>query len=135
MITVIVYSISIFADIALFSVQHLLHLNSVVVSSGVATSLLIFLIERLYEYFFPREKLEKKAEIHIEELLLIIFIPLGSIIIALRGMNHAFEDYLHKVVVEQFNVLFGETCGLVSEIEIQTQIICTVHDGEIDLLF
>ena len=129
------YSISIFADIALFSVQHLLHLNSVVVSSGVATSLLIFLIERLYEYFFPREKLEKKAEIHIEELLLIIFIPLGSIIIALRGMNHAFEDYLHKVVVEQFNVLFGETCGLVSEIEIQTQIICTVHDGEIDLLF
>ena len=105
------------------------------VSSGVATSLLIFLIERLYEYFFPQEILEKMAEIHIEELLLIIFIPLGSIIIALRGMNHAFEDYLHKVVVEQFNVLFGETCGLVSEIEIQAQIICTVHDGEIDLLF
>ena len=99
MITVIVYSISIFADIALFSVQHLLHLNSVVVSSGVATSLLIFLIERLYEYFFPREKLEKKAEIHIEELLLIIFIPLGSIIIALRGMNHAFEDYLPESII------------------------------------
>ena len=99
LITVIVYSISIFADIALFSVQHLLHLNSVVVSSGVATSLLIFLIERLYEYFFPREKLEKKAEIHIEELLLIIFIPLGSIIIALRGMNHAFEDYLPESII------------------------------------
>lgn len=99
LITVIVYSISIFADIALFSVQHLLHLNSVVVSSGIATSLLIFLIERLYEYFFPREKLEKKAEIHIEELLLIIFIPLGSIIIALRGMNHAFEDYLPESII------------------------------------
>ena len=50
-------------------------------------------------------------------------------------LGNAFEDYLHKVVVEQFNVLFGETRGLVSEIEIQTQIICTVHDGEIDLLF
>lgn len=83
----------------LTSVQHLLHLNSVVVSSGVATSLLIFLIERLYEYFFPREKLEKKAEVHIEELLLIIFIPLGSIIIALRGMNHAFEDYLPESII------------------------------------
>ena len=69
------------------------------VSSGVATSLLIFLIERLYEYFFPREKLEKKAEVHIEELLLIIFIPLGSIIIALRGMNHAFEDYLPESII------------------------------------
>lgn len=50
-------------------------------------------------------------------------------------LGNAFEDYLHKVVVEQFNVLLGETCGLVSEIEIQAQIICTVHDGEIDLLF
>lgn len=42
---------------------------------------------------------EKKAEIHIEELLLIIFIPLGSIIIALRGMNHAFEDYLPESII------------------------------------
>lgn len=62
LITVIVYSISIFADIALFSVQHLLHLNSVVVSSGVATSLLIFLIERLYEYFSHEKNWRKRQK-------------------------------------------------------------------------
>lgn len=49
-------------------------------------------------------------------------------------LGNTFEDDLHKVVVEQLNVLFGEACGLVSEIEIQTKIVGAVHDGEVNLL-
>ena len=138
LITVIVYSISIFADIALFSVQHLLHLNSVVVSSGVATSLLIFLIERLYEYFFPREKLEKKAEIHIEELLLIIFFPL-----ALKKNE---KQKIEKMQLEQQNLLYENQIQLQRESEEKMRMLrhdmknhfyrmkTMVHQGEIPLL-
>lgn len=100
LITIIVYSISIFADIAVFSVQSLLHIDTIVVSSGVATSLVIFLIELLYEYFF--RDTDDKEEIRISELLLIVFVPLGSLIIAIRTMRLSDSNYLSEAVV-----LFG----------------------------
>ncbi len=100
LITIIVYSISIFADIAVFSVQSLLHIDTIVVSSGVATSLVIFLIELLYEYFFRNT--DGKEEIRISELLLIVFVPLGSLIIAIRTMRLSDSNYLSEAVV-----LFG----------------------------
>lgn len=102
LVTVIVYSISIFVDIALFSVQYLLHTETIVVSSGVATSLLLFLIERLYAYFFTSTDDCNKAEIHAGELLLIIFVPMGSLIIAAKGMHIVNYNYLPESIV-----LFG----------------------------
>lgn len=98
LVTIIIYSISTFADVALFSIQSFLQIETIVVSGGIATSLSLFLLELLYEYFFSRNE-ENKEEINVGELLFIIFIPVGSIVIAFRTMKLADGNYLPEAFI------------------------------------
>lgn len=99
LMTIITYAISIFIDVTLFSIQSLLQVSTIVVSSGIATSICMFLAETLYEYFFTGNGDRSKADIRSGELLFIIFIPLGSLIIAFRVMHTSNSNYLPEAVI------------------------------------
>lgn len=98
LVTIIIYSISTFVDVVLFSVQSALNAETIVVSCGAATSLCMFLMELLYEYFFCKDD-EEKEEINAGELLLIIFIPVGSLIIAFRTMKSSGGNYFPEAFI------------------------------------
>ncbi len=97
-VSIIVYSISIFVDIVVVSVKSIANIDTVVISGGVATSLLMFLIELLYEYFFADNDGEK-MEINAVEILFIVFVPVGSMIIALRIMNLPNVNYFPEAII------------------------------------
>lgn len=99
LISIIAYSVSVFIDIGVFLIESILKIDTVVVSSGVATSLMIFLIELLYEQYMANA--DNDSELRIRQLILIIFIPLGSIFIGMKSMNYSDENYF----IESFILL------------------------------
>lgn len=98
LITIIIYSISTFVDVALFSIQSFFQVETIFISCGATTSLCMFLMELLYEYFFSKDE-EEKEEINVGELLFIIFIPVGSIVIAFRTMKFANRNYFPEAFI------------------------------------
>jgi sensor histidine kinase regulating citrate/malate metabolism len=59
----------------------------------------MFLIELLYEYFFTGGEDTCKAEINVGELLFIIFMPVGSLILAFRTMRISNSNYLPESII------------------------------------
>ncbi len=97
LVSVIGYSVSVFIDIGIFSVETIFKVKTIVVSSGVATSLMIFLAELLYEYYIAKP--EENNELKIRQLILVIFVPVGSVFIGLKSMNYSDKNYLVESMI------------------------------------
>lgn len=104
LVSLLVYSVSVFIDIVAFSLENAMHIKSIAVSSGTVTALLMFMTELFYEYYIVNPGENK--ELKIKQLLLILFIPLGSIFIGLKSMKNADKNYLiESAVLLAINVI------------------------------
>lgn len=86
------YAASLCIDAFLVSIEFLVGAHQVVISSGIATSFFIFLAERVYEYFTDKNVVY--PELKRKQLLLILTIPIGSVVIAVRTMQERDYNYL-----------------------------------------
>ncbi|WP_294402674.1 sensor histidine kinase [uncultured Ruminococcus sp.] len=86
------YAVSLCIDAFLVSIEYIMDDKNIIISSGIATSFLIFLAERVYEYCV--DKKEIYPELRRKQLLLIMTIPIGSIVIAAQTMQNRDYNYL-----------------------------------------
>lgn len=86
------YAVSLCIDAFLVSIEYIMDDKNIIISSGIATSFLIFLAERIYEYCV--DKKEIYPELRRKQLLLILTIPIGSIVIAAQTMQNRDYNYL-----------------------------------------
>lgn len=91
------YAVSLCIGAFLVSIEYIMDDKNIIISSGIATSFLIFLAERIYEYCV--DKKEIYPELRRKQLLLILTIPIGSIVIAAQTMQN--RDY--RIIYSIFN--------------------------------
>ena len=95
------YAVNMMADGMMYAITLVTGINSVIVSSGIATVLFTFLLELLFEYV-----LRKRAhhELGIMYFITILVVPLGSILIGIMTMS----EYDAKVIaVSVILILFN----------------------------
>lgn len=95
------YAVNMMADGMMYAITLVTGINSVIVSSGIATVLFTFLLELLFEYV-----LRKRAhhELGIMYFITILVVPLGSILIGIMTMS----EYDVKVIaVSVILILFN----------------------------
>lgn len=104
MAVVISYVSSMCIDVLMVSLEHLLNDRYLIISSGIATSLMIFLAERVFEFF--TDKNGNYHDLKKGQLLMIIFVPVGSIIIALQTMTERNFNYIvESAILLTINVI------------------------------
>lgn len=91
------YAVSLCIDAFLVSIEYIMDDKNVIISSGIATSFLIFLVEKIYEYFVDKNKIY--PELRYKQLILILTVPIGSIIIAVQTMENRNYNYLLESAV------------------------------------
>lgn len=91
------YAVSLCIDAFLVSIEYIMDDENIIISSGIATSFLIFLVEKIYEYFVDKNKIY--PELRYKQLILILTVPIGSIIIAVQTMENRNYNYLLESAV------------------------------------
>lgn len=99
-----IYAVNLFWDGSLYAAAKMCGVDSLVFSSGIATSLMLFLTVLLLERFMSYKKNRK---LQASQLITILTIPTGSIFIGMFTMQkHQFESYPQSIVIEAFILLF-----------------------------
>lgn len=91
------YAASMCIDAFLVSIEYILNKKFLIISSGIATSLLIFLVEKVFEYFTDKNNIY--PELKKKQMLLILFVPLGSILLASQTMVERNFNYIIESVI------------------------------------
>lgn len=86
------YAVSLSIDVFLVSIEYIMNDKKIIISSGIATSFLIFFVEKIYEYLVDKNKVY--PELRYKQLILILTVPIGSIIIAIQTMENRDYNYL-----------------------------------------
>jgi len=84
LIVVSIYAVSLFWDAILYAVFINFDIDNIIISTGVATALMIFITELIFERF---SKFKGDLILSISHLIAIVFIPLGSIVIGAFTMT------------------------------------------------
>lgn len=91
------YAASMCIDAFLVSIEYILNKKFLIISSGIATSLLIFLVEKVFEYFTDKNNIY--PELNKKQMLLILFVPLGCILLASQTMVERNFNYIIESVI------------------------------------
>ncbi|MBE6843847.1 MAG: GHKL domain-containing protein [Ruminococcus sp.] len=101
--TVMIYAISMVWDGIIYAGAQALSIDSVIISTGIAATLMVFLTELLVERLIRYKQHQKMLAIHI---LTILTIPTASIVIGIFTMQPAqFESHPDMIAVECFLLL------------------------------
>ncbi len=101
--TIMIYAISMIWDGVLYACAQALSINSVIISTGIGTTLLVFLTELIIERLIRYKRHQKMLAIH---LMTIITLPTASIIIGIFTMQPAqFNSHPGMIAIECFLLL------------------------------
>lgn len=96
--TGLVYAISMILDSILYAIVQYININSVFVSSGAGTALLVFIFVMIFEHF-QKDKVD--AEFRLIHIVPVFIIPIGSILIGMFTMQaNQFTEAPNFIVVE-----------------------------------
>ncbi|MCM1227868.1 MAG: GHKL domain-containing protein [Clostridium sp.] len=97
------YAVNMLADGIMYTTARAAGLDSIMISSGMATVLITFLADLLFEYKLKRGTLCELKKLH---LATILTVPLGSIAIGILTMyNYSVKTIITAVILIIFNVL------------------------------
>lgn len=101
--TIIIYAISMVWDGILYAGAQMLSIDSLIITAGIAATLMVFLTELLVERLIRYKQYQKMLAIHI---LTILTVPIASIIIGIFTMQPAqFESHPGMIAIECFILL------------------------------
>lgn len=91
------YTASLCIDVCMVSIEYISGRKLPIISSGIATSLMIFLAERIFEYCIDKNKVYE--ELKKKQLLLILSVPVGSLLLAAQTMRERNFNYIIQSVI------------------------------------
>lgn len=85
-ISLLVYAVNMFSDGVVFAVSKALDINTIVISSGLITSLTVFAIEMIWEHY---KRFKYMEVVRTSYLFALLLVPLCSIVIGILTIQQA----------------------------------------------
>ena len=85
-VSVLIYAVNMFSDGVIFAVSKALGINTIVISSGLITALMVFAIEMLWEHY---KRFKYMEVVQTSYLFALFFVPLCSIVIGVLTIQQA----------------------------------------------
>lgn len=102
-ITVMTYAVFMAADSIIYALTKSLNIDSVIVTSGVATTIILLMTEQIFEKCI---KNHRNQGIPLKHIFALMVVPAGSIVIGIFTMQpEQFEHYPQYITVECFVML------------------------------
>ena len=103
LVTVLIYAVNMLWEVVLFTMFSLLQIDAIVITTGIASILMLFLTELLFEHF---SKFKGDSILSFSHLIAVVFIPVGSLVIGASTMTEPnVRNVINAFILIAVNVL------------------------------